>query len=456
MFTRLVIAVLNLAAAAPPAGQPAANGLDPVPFIAEAIGLKMSVPDGAISTTQSTDAGPVYFLTDGGATPSWSMRLSMLTPLEPDPSAAGLIAGHLNAVTSTGRPSEIIARGPMKIGDAEAEMLYLRQTTDDGQTIVSGWLVLPSSETSFLVLSLLATADRFGALRPVLDACLASIQLRTVDKLRRQRQEQIALGRAFVASLTEARLRSLPGPRRWYRIYKPGGTGRSADDNEVGFMSLQCLEGARGALTPERAPDSYSALEAEPGLVVVVEARAIVNAERQTYVDVEGRYWLAWDRSDEAWSVRQTQRQADAARTAAETGVRTLATLDVIHSSREELTRDPTRWSIPDTAYLSQPELFLLGSLLPRDGSAEGDMALYCYDSGSKQLTQRIDEWRPAADGSGQWILTTQVLAKPGAITQRFDASGDRINRIDADGTVTERIDPAELQRLWKAKGLVK
>ncbi len=440
--------------AAPASGQPAPGGLDPVQFVAEAIGLKMSVPDGAISTTQSTDAGPVYFLTDGGASPSWSMRVSMLIPSEPDPSAAGLIAAHVAAVEATGRPFDVLAREPRRVGEAEGHLLYLRQTTDDGQQLVSGWFVLPSSERPFLVVSLLAAADRFAQMRPVFDACFASVQLRSIDKLQAERREQIERGRTFVLSLSEERLRSLPGPRRWFRIYKPGGTGRAEDDREVGFMSLQSMEGPRGSLTPERRPDSYSALEAEMGLVVVIEARAIVDTERQTYIDVEGRYWLAWDRGEETWSVRQTQRQGDASRTGAETGIRNVATLEVIQSSREDLTREPTRWTIPDNAYLSQPELFLLGGLLPRDPSAEGRMAFYFYESGSRQLTQRIDEWRRAADGSGRWILTTQVLAKPGAITQTFDSNGDRINRIDADGTVTERIEPAELQRLWKSKGL--
>ena len=40
------------------------------------------------------------------------------------------------------------------------------------------------------------------------------------------------------------------------------------------------------------------------------------------------------------------------------------------------------------------------------------------------------------------------------SITQIFDTQGNRLKRLDANGIITERIDPQELQRLWKAKGL--
>ena len=58
-------------------------------------------------------------------------------------------------------------------------------------------------------------------------------------------------------------------------------------------------------------------------------------------------------------------------------------------------------------------------------------------------------------DGSGQWVLTTRPLLEADPISQIFDAQGTRLKRIDGDGTVTERIEPAALRRLWQSKGLL-
>jgi hypothetical protein len=164
---------------------------------------------------------------------------------------------------------------------------------------------------------------------------------------------------------------------------------------------------------------------------------------------------MGWDRATEAWSVRQTQRKGTASQTTAETGLRNQANLEVIHSLREQLTREPTRWTLPDVAYLCQPELLLLGALLPRDPPPDGAIAFSCYDSNSRQVTQRVDRWARAMDGTGHWVLTTLPLLAVSPHTQRYDASGQRIERVEADGTTTRRIDPADLRRLWRSKGLL-
>jgi hypothetical protein len=39
-------------------------------------------------------------------------------------------------------------------------------------------------------------------------------------------------------------------------------------------------------------------------------------------------------------------------------------------------------------------------------------------------------------------------------LVQEFDKDGIRVRRVDADGTVTERITLEELRKLWNAKGL--
>ncbi len=429
------------------------RGLAAEPFVAEALGLRMYLPADAIADAQVVDEAVSYVVSNPQTT--WSMRISAVTPAVAGPTAAALAEEHLKAVEATGRRLDILTNEARTVGSVTGQMLYVQQTLDDQKPLVSGWLFLPTSARSFVVLTVLTTAEGFARLRPVFDASFATIELRSLEELERQRKARYERARAIVVTFSPDKLRSLLGQKQWYRIYRPSASGRVADDTEVGFLSMQCQEGMRGELTPERSTETFGSMEAETGLMVSVEARAIISAEKNHYLDVNGRYWMDWDRTEEAWSVRQTQRIGAHTQTSAETGVRNKATLDVIHSSREQLTREPSRWTIPDLAYLSQPEVFLLGRLLPRDGSLDGDLAFYFYDTRSRRLAERVDQWQRTRDGSGDWLLTSTPMLEAAMIRQRFDARGDRIQRIDGDGTLTERIDPDDLARLWKSKGLM-
>ncbi|MHC4081824.1 MAG: hypothetical protein ACYSU2_10945 [Planctomycetota bacterium] len=451
---RLAALLGALALAAAAAGPPPAPGLNPDPLVAEPIGLRMHLPAGASVLPQVADGAVTYAVTAGGDSP-WSMRIATLSPAVPDPSVSALLAERVDAVKSTGRRHRVIASGPFTSGSAEGQFLYLEQALDDDQRLVNGWLILPTSSRTFLTFAFLTTAEHFSRLRGALEASFSTIELRSQAELLDERQAQIERGRTTVGAFTPQRLRGALGERQWFRIYRPAPPGQAAETTEVGFMSMRCVEAPRGQLTPERSPGSYSALEAERGLMVMLEARVIVDAAANDYLDLDGRYWMDWDRSAEAWSIRQTRRKEQASQTTAETGVRNLTSLEVIHALKEQFTREPTRWTVPDAAYLSQPEVYLLGSLLPRDGSISGALAFYYYDTRKQQLTRRVDRWTPVRDGTGHWVLSTQPMLDVAPITQRFDASGRRVERVDGDGTVTRRIDPNDLKHLWQSKGLL-
>ncbi len=453
MKPRLPAAILILAVTGASAQAPPAPGLDPNPLAAEALGLTMYLPAGAIVNTQSTDQAIAYLASDPEG--SWSLRISNLSSAVPEPSAEALAAEHLKAIQATGRQHQIIANEPRTIGSTRGHLLFLQQMLDDQKQLVNGWLILPNSPRTFVILTIVTTPQEYPRLRPIFEACFDSIQLRSVQDIQRQREARFETGRAVIGTSTPDKLRSVRGERYWYRIYRKGASARPADDTEVGFLTIRCIEAMRGELTPERSSNSFTGMETQRGLTVLIEARAIIDAEKQRYFDVDGRYWMAWDRTTEAWSIRQTQRAGSAAQTTAETGVRDRATLNVIHSSKEQRTREPAVYTIPDLAYLSQPEVFLLGRLLPRDGSVSGEMTFYFYDSKSRRIAERIDSWERTRDGSGHWLLTSQPMLEARVITQVFDARGRRIRRIDGQGTITERIDQEDLRRIWRSKGLL-
>ena len=148
-----------------------------------------------------------------------------------------------------------------------------------------------------------------------------------------------------------------------------------------------------------------------------------------------------------------TQRQGDISQTSGETGIRDRFRLKVVTSTKESRTRDEANWTITDQAYLSLPEVFCLGSLLPRDEARAGEMEFFFYDSRHRALPRRIDRWQPVADGN--WELLTRSALDANAIRQVFNSNGERLRRIDGDGKITERIDPQTLRRLWESKGLI-
>jgi hypothetical protein len=197
---------------------------------------------------------------------------------------------------------------------------------------------------------------------------------------------------------------------------------------------------------------------------VGLQGRIIGDVDRGLFYDSIAAYWLAWDQSSEAWSIRGTQRQGRAARSEAETAIRTAQdignprpTLTVIRDERATYERRPHEWQVPDV-YLSQALGPLLGRLLPRDEREPREFAWYFYSydgaRGEPQLTQRIDRWASTGDGSGNWVLTSRISSDAAPSETTFTATGDLVRSRRADGVVTEPITPDALERLWQRKGL--
>jgi hypothetical protein len=450
MGTRTAMTLALALAAAAGAGPPAtdlAPGLDPTPLVAEPLGLRMHLPREAAVTSRVVNDRVIYTIT--GAEGAWTMRLEAVYYPQPGATAASLTQLQLKSVESLGSQFRVLGNEAREFGGVEGRLAYVQQALDEGRTIINGWLVLPRAPQTFVMLSMVATPEAYRHLRPLWNESFSTIQLSSEAEVIARRDQRLDAGRTAVDTLTEDRLRTVLGDRQWFRMYKPEARGV---ETEVGWMSLQCVEAPRGQLTPERSPADYSALEAEEGLMVLLEARAIIDTTQKHYVDVQGRYWMSWDRSQEAWSVRMTQRQGDASQTSGETGIRDRARLKVVTSTAESRTRDEADWTITDKAYLSQPEVFCLGRLLPRDGSMTGEMEFFVYDSRHRQLPRRMDRWNQTDDGN--WELVTQSALDAAVIRQVFGPDGGRIRRVDGDGKITERIDPQELRRLWESKGL--
>ena len=57
--------------------------------------------------------------------------------------------------SSSGRKFRIIANEPTAVGEIQGHLLYLQQSLDDDRQLVNGWLILPNSPRSFVILTIL-------------------------------------------------------------------------------------------------------------------------------------------------------------------------------------------------------------------------------------------------------------------------------------------------------------
>jgi len=438
--------------------RPAQHGLDPNPLVVDALGLAMYRPARTTLTTDRAAGQLVLSIHDGSPTPGWSVTVQHLhTSGQTDPRQQ--ITEHLAALRHAGLAIQVIHNEPFLAGATIGHLAYIQQQANENDSIISGWLILPAAPDVLLVFSILAMPEELPMLRNVLEQSFRTINLRSATELSLERRSRIEAGRSFLESITPDRLRSLIGTSQWSRIYIPD---TDSGEQEVGYSLLEVFEAKRGSLNPERPESEYSRSERVEGIMVRLQGRVIGDASRGIFYDSIAMYWMAWDQSEEAWSVRGTQRQGQATRSEAETGIRLAATpglpqptLQVIRQRSSDYQRNTHDWSVPDV-YLSQALGALLGRLLARDDRNEREMAYYFYNysHATPQLTQRIDRWAPADDRSGNWTLTTRLTVDSPPIVTTFSNSGQFLRTQRMDGSITTPTTLDQLRRLWQRKGL--
>ncbi len=438
--------------------EPARHGLASQPLIVQPLGLAMYVPKGSVSTDRA-GGRLVVSLHDAADPPEWTLTIQHL-PVTPGTSPQGQIDQHLEAMTESGRPHRVLTNRAITAGNAEGHLCYIEQSASadsDSDTIINGWLILPSSPNVFLVVSILAMPEVMPTLGPALQAGFSTINVRSSAELSLQRRSRIEAGRALLESITPERLLPLLETRQWSRLYRIDSDGREI---EVGYSLLEVFEAKRGALNPNRRESDYSRTEQTEGIMVRLQGRIIGDAERRIFYDSIAMYWMAWDQSEESWSVRGTQRQGEAERSESETGVRLAPTagspipsLTVIRQRSSDYQRMPVEWSVPDV-YLSQALGALLGRLMPRDEQRVREFSYYFYNysDATPQLTQRTDRWEPAEDGS--WTLTTHLNIDAPPIVSSYSSTGQFLKTRRPNGTVTEPATVEEIRRIWRRQGL--
>jgi hypothetical protein len=433
----------------------ATDDLAAAPLEAELLGFSMQVPVGT-SVRIDRGAAPSYLLAESSDNPSWRIRAATLRASRPGTTAQGQCAEFLAELKAKGQDFTLLLDQPRTIAGREAHLFYIAVPLEGGGSGISGTLMVPSAPGEYLVFSLVALEEGFERTRALLDRSFATITLADKSAAMSERASLLGRGEAIVASITPEALRAtITREPLFYRMWKPDAQG---EPQEVGYVIIRVREGKRGEVDASKAPESLKGEEADPGLLATVDARVVVNDDATHTLDVQSRYFVVWDRSSEAWSIRSTQRHRASSRSSAQTGVRAAPTtgaprptVRVISASRDGMTREPMEWPVPP-AYISQAELVVLGQLLPRKDKIESvDFLDYAFDQRDLKLPQRRETWSRTATG---WKLETRIGSSPDVLVQEFDKDGVRVRRVDPDGTVTERVRLEELRALWQKKGL--
>ncbi|MDZ4753217.1 MAG: hypothetical protein SGJ11_01815 [Phycisphaerae bacterium] len=429
----------------------------------EGLGLRIKPPQPAFGKSETIDGVLRYEIVDGQPSPRWWLRFQSLTSSRPGLTAADQLDAYLDVLTKNNKEFTVRVDEPLLPAGASGEgrLVIIESTISEGMTGMSGWAIIPTGPDRFIVCSLIATAANYGTTLPSLKRALRSMQLTSLATIERERRERIARGEAIL-KFPPATLRSAVQPTPLlFRMYRPGVKGDGSDETELGWMTVRATEGMRGEVDSSRKIETLKGDDLEVGLLVVLQAKMILGGDLTHMLDSETRFWVAWDRSSEVWSARNTQRQKNVTRTSGETGLRTPAragdprpALRVFQSSADQRTREPLEWQVPPN-YLSQAELLILGRLLPKSDPAPAVFASYAFDPKTSSLPQRLDSWKRNDDGT--WTLETRIGGAATPLVQTFDSSGDRLRRIDVDPTgtlITERIELGRLRSLWKRKGL--
>jgi hypothetical protein len=311
----------------------------------------------------------------------------------------------------------------------------------------------------FLVMSLLANESDLDAILPNLRASLASVRLLSAESVEAERRGRIERGAAILAAITPERLRAVAsGGPSWFRVFRAARGERP--ETELGYVRILAREGQRGEVDATRTRESFRGEDLDAGFLVELDARSLVPERADQFTVTQGRFWLAWDRSAEVWSVRSSRHSGRNVANTAETGLRSpplpgapRPKLTVITANAEKAFREPEEWTVPPN-YLSQAEQQAIGFLLPPP-SADGDsFILYAYDPKTGSLPQRAESWRAEAD---RRVLETRISGGPVSLRREFDSTGALLRRVDSEvlgDVVTEAIKPEALEALYRRKGL--
>lgn len=344
--------------------------------------------------------------------------------------------------------ARLMSRKALKPAGRDGGALYLLmpETRKDPKPWVLGQGFMQIDPLIVAVLNLEVDAEKYQRIEPIFEALVMSMGVENPADLDRERQEQIDAAENWRKTINAKRRQMALVPEQWFRVV--------SGKNDVGYT---------------RVRQSVARMMEQPGIQVEIQARVQVDDK---VFESNSSFFLSEDGEKEVWSVRTSAKPISASesgdspapnRKPAVTPTRKLAAPDSfswsetglragneITVNREMPTGTRTyKWQQPPRSYLSQAELFLLDSLLPRQQAAT--YGFYAYYSNTGRMAYRTERLVPESNG-GFRIFSRPSPENPEQVTI-FDAQGRMIRRELPGGRVMMPTTLEQVKNQWKIKG---
>ncbi len=393
-------------------------------------GLSLRPPLGSQLIRESADDAMLRIIGDRKA---YAMSLSVTDTKAPI-FFEQVVQQSVVQVANVHPQARILEQAEATVMGRRSSVLYFQMTSPKGEKLVLGQALVPITLTTLAVLRLDVEEARFARSRPVFEAMLFSMNARDVQVLDKERRALIDRGTHWKRGLTNDAIRSALAPEQWFRIVEAG--------RDIGFLYV--VQGRGNNMNM-------------PGIRVEVGTRLELAGQR---IDSVSRFFMSESGTEEVWSIRTTSRQLGLPRKPtvqdkkkpaqpdetiwSESGVRS----DIVVKVTREGPEGPKRleWVKPSEGYLSQVEVFLLGSLLP--GNAAAEYGFYAYHPNQGRLSFRTEKVEPAADGS-YVVRSRPTLDQPEQVT-RYDAKGRLLERELGEGRKLIPSSKSEVSSIFK------
>lgn len=477
----------------PPAPQPAAMVVADEPIRLDSVGLSVRLPEGLIAQLQRVGQEEAIQITPPAQDESWAMAIQTpqsrnkeITPREVADEALRQVLESVgvrrlehdgDAVKPAGfeggaglieRIDTLRIAGCSEPGSRFYVRLPRGRRDDAGggrdkePAAVRGYTVLRVAPGRFVVFDLFTTEPGFARARGFYEFIVANAKFDDAGGAPMARAVAVESAVALLSRLTPEDLRAVAASRPdvFLRSYQEVPGGADADAREMGYQRVRAWWGHRGEVDRARAAGELKGGDRDEGLLVSIEGRSVLY-ETDQLVDSVGTYFMAPDRSEEAWALQMAVRDLGRTRAGArarpavtyfETGARSGANLSINITGKGQV-KQQVRPMVPAKAYINQAEMLLLPQILMRYKEA-GEYGFYTYQSQGMNVALRRDRLEPMPDKPGMWSLTTRITDDAEPRVGWYDDSGRLVRIALPDKTVIEPFSPERLMELWTRKGL--
>lgn len=425
----------------------------------ETVGLTMRLPEGVTVTRNPQSKQRVLVET---LDLSWVGTLEVIQTRTDEETLSAVadraIKASEEATDSQKRVKEckVRTREEITVGGQSAEQFILDmafETRDGLMREVRVYTIFKPMPATFVIYTVRGDGTKADSIIKATRASVDTFRFRDPAVVARELQEGIDATNAALGKLGADEYRAMLIPDSWYRVY----TKQDGVESELAYYRVQEDIGPRGLVGTLRDQSQFTATEAEEGLLVGQTARFLSSVEgvADAFIsEIESLAWMSFDRKNEVWTTRQVtyEKVRGGYRIAARSsisGTRQGGRIDVVVSVDGVGIEEPD-FTTPE-AYISQAEQHLIYRML-NPGRA-GSYVMYLFRPQTFDVKRRSEVIRVTSNPDRFAVESRQDPSHP-ATSKTITAKGEIVRMVSPEGQITEPSDPAQLQRLWRAKGL--